>query len=367
MKTLKISAIIAIFCLCFIHSYSQDLTKKAIKVRHITDSIGYSNSAEKIEAFLKKVNEKQGNDLAKVRKNTSINENSSWKVAISPHDDYSYVGYLYPAIFENISSPLVLIFGVCHKAKQFGLENKIIFDSFNSWCAPYGNLAISSLREMLQEKLPKEFYVINDSVQQIEHSVEALIPLLQYYNKNVKIVSILVPYMSFDKMKEISKFLTSTILKYLQKNKLEWGKDFSILISNDAVHYGDEDWGGKNYCRFGTDSAGYKKAINFDKEIIRHCFEGNISLNNIQKFINYTVQEEDFREYKWTWCGRYSIPFGLLTAYQLQELLKIKLINTFIGYSTSIEHPPLKLSDAIGTTAPANLHHWVAYAAIGWK
>lgn len=41
---------------------------------------------------------------------------------------------------------------------------------------------------------------------------------------------------------------------------LEWGRDFCIVISTDAVHYGDKEWGGKNYAPYGTDSAGYAKA-----------------------------------------------------------------------------------------------------------
>ena len=142
-----------------------------------------------------------------------------------------------------------------------------------------------------------------------------------------------------------------------------------MLISTDAVHYGDEDWGGKNYAPYGTDSLSLVEVKNIELEIINNCLVGEVSPPKIQKFIQYTVQENDYKEYKWTWCGRYSVPFGLLTAYHLNKLSKnIILKGDLFGYSTSIDHTKIKVDDLnMGTTAPANNHHFVGYAAIGYK
>jgi hypothetical protein len=82
-----------------------------------------------------------------------------------------------------------------------------------------------------------------------------------------------------------------------------------------------------------------------------------------------TLDDLDFRKYKWTWCGRYSIPLGLLTSFYLTELQHRKPLSGIpVGYSTSIEREPIPVKDiGMGVTAPANIHHWVGYPAIGYK
>ncbi|MEZ5000386.1 MAG: AmmeMemoRadiSam system protein B [Bacteroidales bacterium] len=37
------------------------------------------------------------------------------------------------------------------------------------------------------------YYLVNDSMHNIEHSLESMVPFLQYYNREVEIVPILVP------------------------------------------------------------------------------------------------------------------------------------------------------------------------------
>jgi MEMO1 family protein len=172
-----------------------------------------------------------------------------------------------------------------------------------------------------------------------------MVPFLQYYNRKVQIVSILVPYMSFGRMDSISKALAASINKALQKNKLEWGKDVAIVISNDAVHYGDTDWGGRNFARYGADSAGYKKAVEFERALISSTLEGDLSPGKIKEFNTNTVSEKDHHEYKWTWCGRYSVPFGLLTSFYLNEKNKIPLRGKSFGYSTSLQNSHIPVSD----------------------
>lgn len=95
---------------------------------------------------------------------------------------------------------------------------------------------------------------------------------------------------------------------------------------------------------------------------------GMLEPEKIKSFNGLTVQDTNFREYKWTWCGRYSVPFGLLTAYYLNKIVDGKSLNGIpVGYSTSIDHPKLPVENLnMGMTAPANSHHWVGYAAIGY-
>jgi len=349
--------------------YAQDDGKQGqIKVRSMVDTVGFPNTAEKLDRFMNYI---EGNEYDLVKKtldDAGMNETLRWKTVICPHDDYTYVGNVYPSILRNIHAKTVIIIGVCHKARQYNLENKLIFDSFSHWKMPYGNVPVSDLRDKIIKRLDKNIYDVNDEVQSEEHSVEAIIPMLQYYNKDVEIISIIVPYMSYGVMNDIAKPLSLAIQETALRNKLEWGKDYAVVISSDAVHYGDEDWGGKNYADYGVDSAGYCKAVNHEHEIMSSCLEGRILPEKIRKFTSYTVSDDDFREYKWTWCGRYSVPLGLLTTYYLQELYGDNLKGTIVKYATSIDHPQVPVSETrMDVTAPANNRHWVGYAAIGYR
>jgi hypothetical protein len=59
-----------------------------------------------------------------------------------------------------------------------------------------------------------------------------------------------------------------------------------LLISSDAVHYGDEEWGGNNYAPYGTDSTGNAQAVAHELEIIRTCFTGALTQEKIERFFS---------------------------------------------------------------------------------
>jgi len=337
-------------------------------VRGLVDTVGFAQYAWQMDSLMARILRLQNKLMLKAIQQANITPQTAFKVAISPHDDYGYVGYLYPAVMEGIKAQTVIIFGVAHKARLLNLENQIVFDTYPAWHSPYGPIKVSDIREEIINALPANVYQINDSMQTIEHSVEALLPFLQYYRKDRQFVSILVPYMSFERMREIARPLARAIARVAQKHNWQWGKDFALLISTDAVHYGDQDWGGKNFAYYGTDSAGYQKAVQHEMEIINTCLAGPLQEDKLKRFTRFTVQEDDFRKYKWTWCGRYSVPFGLETAYYLAKELKQTLNGRLIGYANSIDHEPLPVKDlGMGFTAPANAHHWVGYVAMGWE
>ena len=349
-------------------SEKSKLVPRKTTVRGLVDTVGFAHLSWQMDSLMQRILRLQKKPLLKAIQQGEVTPQTQFKVAISPHDDYGYVGYLYPAVMEGIKAKTVIIFGVAHKARLLNLENQIIFDTYPAWHGPYGPIKVSNIREEIINQLPDKVYQINDSMQTIEHSVEALLPFLQYYRRDREFVSILVPYMSFERMRQIAQPLARAIAKVANRRHWQWGRDFALVISTDAVHYGDQDWGGKNFAFYGVDSAGYEKAVAHEMEIINNCLKGPLREEGIRKFTQYTVQVNDFKKYKWTWCGRYSVPMGLETAYYLSKELKQNLTGRLIGYANSIDHAPLPVKDLrMGFTAPANMHHWVGYVAMGWE
>ncbi len=340
----------------------KNMTHKTKIRSHLVDTVGFAQYGWQVDSIFNRIKEYQGDQL---KNSTRYLSKKPAKAVLSPHDDYTYVGYLYPATLEQIKAKTVIIFGVAHKAKQLNLENRIIFDSYDYWKGPFGNVKVSGLREKIMDNLPKGLYEVNDSMQAIEHSVEAMIPWLQYFNRKVQIISILVPYMSFDRMKTIAKPLAEAIKKATASEDMTWGKDYAFILSSDAVHYGDEGWGGQNFAFYGTSHTGYAHVKEQEQKVM-HTISGNISDGMIHKFCELTVDDKDYKKYKWTWCGRYSVPMGLLTINTLNEMLYgTSLRGEVIGYSTSIEREPIPVKDlGMGVTAPAYDHHSVGYAAI---
>ena len=113
----------------------------------------------------------------------------------------------------------------------------------------------------------------------------------------------------------------------------------------DAVHYGDEDWDGRNFAFLGADTTGYDKAVKHEQEIMDNCLTGTLSKEKIKKFTEYTLNPDDYKEYKWTWCGRYSVPMGLLTSFYLAEKLQTPLKAQPLDYCNSISVSHIKVDD----------------------
>lgn len=290
-----------------------------------------------------------------------------WKTAISPHDNYRFAGQLYYESLKGINAPNIILIGVAHRARNYNLQDKLIFGTFTEWESPYGGIQVSPLNQEIMDNLPESNFVVNDSMQIIEHSLEAIIPWLQKKNRNAEIVPILVPYMNYQSIDSLSNNLADVVQKIIMEKHWEYGKDVAVVISNDAVHYGDLEWGdSKNMAPMGTDSVGTKKAMAMDLKIIDECLTGAMTDEKIKKFTEFTVQKEDHKEYKWVWCGRYSVPFGLSFSNNLNLLEnRTALEGTFLGYQTSIDHPLIEVEDlGMEVTALSTNRHWVAYTSI---
>ncbi len=336
---------------------------EAMNIRGFVDTVGFAHLGWQMDSIAARIERSDADTFG-----SHCHNGNPLRLAISPHDDYTYAGPLYFSLLKDVHAHTLILFGVAHKARALGIEGKMVFGNYKKWKEPYGEVAVSAMQNNILKSLDTSLYLISDTLQRVEHSLEALIPFLQYFNPGLEIIPILVPAMPFEKMQQAATALASAINTEAGKRNLNWGKDFALVISTDAVHYGDEDWGGKNYAPFGADTLGYWLAVDHEKEIMRNCFTGQLTPEKARKFSEYTVDSKDYREYKWTWCGRYAVPFGMLTAWNLAGLQHTTLGGCIYGYATSIDHPHLPVSDLhMGITAPAKLRHWVGYGAAGYR
>ena len=341
-----------------------------VRRRGLADTVGFAHLERQIEAVVQRIAAQDGARLERILDASGVSPADHWRMAIAPHDDYAYAGFMYPLVLRNLAAPVVIIFGVAHRARQLGIEDQLVFDGFTHWSGPYGDIAVSSLRDRIMARLPEGSYRVCDEMQSIEHSIEAKLPFLQHYHRAVEFVPILVPCMSFARMAELAPQLAVAIATIMEEDRLEWGADIALVASTDAVHYGDEDWGGRNFAIYGADAEGYAKALAHEQKILRDCFDGELRPGRIEQFTRYTLADHDHHEYKWTWCGRYSVPFGLLTAWHLQQREGGRpLAGTLLGYTTSLSDQRIEVGDldGMGVTAPATLRHWVGYAAVGFR
>lgn len=329
----------------------------AQNVRPVRDSVGFCWDAGEMNSFMTWLdqNARQDNFTSK-----------DLIGAISVHDDYLYAGKIYYPLFKLIKAKEVVIFGVTHgsvKKEMGNLQNILILDNFDKWKGPYGDVEISPLREIIKTKLPAEDFMVSNKAQSIEHSIEAEIPFLQYYNREVKITPIMVTQMSFEKMEEISGKLSEIILEYIKKNNLVAGRDIFFLISNDANHYG-EDF---NNSPYGLDLKAHAKATDNDRRILKENFNGIFNRNKIIDITKELWPGVDGAKTPPLWCGRYPIVMGLLTINQIAENLGSRMVRGKpFKYSDTMTEKVLPIKDtSMGLTAIFSPKHWCGWFTLG--
>ena len=329
----------------------------AQNIRPIRDNVGFCWTPSEMDTLISYLNS--------IDKNDNFSSNNL-VAGISPHDDYLYAGKIYLPLYKLIHSKEIVIFGVTHGTVRKAMNNPkdvLIFDDYNEWHGPYSKVEISPLREIIKNKLNKNEFIVSDKAQKIEHSIEALVPFLQYYNRNIKITPVMITEMQFERMEKISNDLSEIITDYINERKLELGKDIFFLISTDANHYG-EDFNNKPY---GDDMNAHFIATKNDRRIANAAFNGELTKIKIKNLTNELWTSEKNRPAP-VWCGKYSVPFGLLTINKIVSLTSNKKLNGEIfRYSDTWTEGviPIKHTN-LGTTAPFSLKHWCGFLSAGF-
>lgn len=326
-------------------------------LREIRDSVGFCWNGREMDSFIYWL------DNNKIVNEDFESENLF--AAISPHDDYLYAGRIYYPVYKMIKAKEIIIFGVTHGTVRKAIndpQNILILDEFDYWKGPYGNVKVSDLRNEIKSKLYTDFYEVNNLAHSLEHSIEALIPFLQHYNREIKITPVMVTRMPLDRMDSIAVKLSEVILNYANLKNLKPGKDLFILISNDANHYG-EDF--NNY-PYRLDELAHERATNEDRRIA-FLFNGDISNGKIADLTRELWTETEAKEIYPLWCGRYPIIMGLLTTKHLSEKLGKSISGKLFCYSDTFSEKVLSfIKSEMGLTAPFSLKHWVGFLSAGF-
>lgn len=342
--------------------------KPADGMRGQMDTVGFVTTAGQMDSVLA-----QCRALAAPRREALRREgwtdDTAMAAAVWPHDDYYYAGRLDALLAPHVRAKTVVLFGVFHKARVFEARDKLVFDAFDAWRGPYGPVTLSPLRGELIARLPAGDVIVDNDMHTVEHSLEAIVPWLQAQNRDVEIVPVLVPYMNWETLDRLAGETADALTGLMKEKGWVLGRDVAIVASADAVHYGDAGWGGSDFAAFGTTPDGYAKAVDRDRALAA-TLTGPLDRGALRKFLYTCVDSTDVTRYTLTWCGRFSVPFGLDVASRVNASLSGRpLQGTLLDYGTSLGEVSLDLDriPGLGATAPNNLHHWVGYAAIGYR
>jgi len=329
----------------------------AQEIRPVRDDVGYCWNPASMKTLVDYLDRQERESF----------EPDGLVAAIAPHDDYLYAGRVEYPLFKILRAKEVVIFGVTHGTvrKEIGDPHEIlILDDFKQWPGLGEPMAISGLREYIKERLDRSVYVVNDKAQTIEHSIEAEVPWLQYFNPGVKITPIMVTGMPLEKMDEVSTKLAGVIASYMKDKGLAAGKDIFFLISSDGNHYGQDF----NNSPFGEGEQAWAASRALDQRIIRDCLTGVMDKSKVEALTGQ-LWGKTYLDYKNTyWCGKYSIPFGLLAAQKIiAQTANKKISGMLFRYSDTYSEGTLPLrKTGMGTTAPFSLRHWVSFCSIGY-
>ncbi|MFC1557016.1 AmmeMemoRadiSam system protein B [candidate division KSB1 bacterium] len=338
-------------------------------MRGLVDLTGFPHTADQMDYIGNLCEGLEKDAIAKNHERFGFSDETGFICGISPHDDYILAGRVYSYIHRSIKAKTVILIGNAHWSEAFGIRNMLIFGDFRQWRGPYGPVTVSTLRQRIIAGLSDESYTVDRKLVETEHSLEGLVPFLQYYNRDVEIIPVLIPYTDWETMNKLGIELADAVAKVVQENGWELGRDIAVLCSMDGQHYGDYGWSYYDFHPFGTDAAGFIKATDLDKRLINDYLSGIARSDRVFGLFSELVDQDDISRYKITWCGRFSAPFAVNFSINLAKKAEGReLTGYLLRYGTSLSDQWLPVAEyGLGTTSDTNLHHFVTFAAMGFK
>jgi AmmeMemoRadiSam system protein B len=338
-------------------------------VRGLVDLTGFPHTAEQMDRIGPMCEEAEAEALRTNAVKYGLDEESSFAFGICPHDDYMLAARVYVHIQKYIKAHTVILVGNAHWAETFGVRNRLIFGDFEAWKGPYGAVAVSDVRDELLARLRPDHYTVHRKLVETEHSLEALIPFLQYYNRDVRIVPLFIPLSDWRSIDNLGHALAGAVSEIVRERNWRLGSDVAVLCSADFQHYGDYGWSYYDYHPFGCDASGYEEATKLDLRLIRDYIEGPADQRRIERLFSELIDQNDISRYRVTWCSRFAVPFAVNFVRHLFDAVEDRIPEgLLLKYGTTLSDPWLPLQEmGLGLTGDANLHHFVTFGALGFR
>ncbi|HEU4385433.1 MAG TPA: AmmeMemoRadiSam system protein B [Anaeromyxobacteraceae bacterium] len=285
--------------------------------------------------------------------------------AICPHDDYLYAGRVYRQIVPLVTARTVVLVGVFHRYRRFGVRDRMIFDPYRAWRSPDGEIPVSALRQVVLSKLAPGEVTQDAAMHDSEHSVEAIAYWLRHQRTDLEILPILVPAMSLERMEKLAGRAGGALAEAMRARGLALGRDVAVVVSSDGVHYG-ADFGHVPFGEGGVEA--YARAMAVDRAILLGPLSGAVGAGKAGAFSATCVDPDEPDRYRLTWCGRFSVPFGLLLLEATARALgEPPPSGVPVALAASVDVPELPLRAlGLGATAPASLYHFVSHPAVAY-
>ncbi len=284
---------------------------------------------------------------------------------ISPHDDYLYAGRVYRQVIPLVTAKTVVLVGVFHKYRRFGAHDRVVFDPYRAWRSPDGDIAVSPLRDEILAAMPKDEASQDAASHDSEHSLEAIAYWLKHQRADVEIVPIIVPASPFERLLGIAGHLGAALAASMKRRGWSLGRDVAVVISSDGIHYGADF----QYTPFGEGGVeAYQKAAAQDRTILTKMLAGPVSADEARAFFTKAVNPAKPDEYRMPWCGRFSIPLGLMVLAETARGLGLATpVGTPVALGFTVDTPELPVrAIGMGPTAPASLYHFVSAPAVAF-
>jgi MEMO1 family protein len=319
-------------------------------VRGQKDSTGYASTAAQMDSVWRLAAEPPAPETFETPTGTVA-------AVIAPHDDYLYAGRVYRRVLPLVTARTVIVVGVFHRYRRFGEHDRLVFDDYSAWRTPDGPVPVAALRGELLRHLPSQDFVQDAASHDSEHSVEALVYWLHHARADLEIVPVIVPACAFGRLDTLARELAGALRASLTAHRWQLGRDVAIAISTDGIHYGPDF----HQTRFGDGGiTAYTSATELDRGLLTGPLRGEVTAAKAQTLYETFVDPDHPDTYRWTWCGRFSVPFGML----LLAHLAPRAVGHPLAYATSVGTPELPVRAlGLGATAPANLYHFVGYPA----
>ncbi len=145
--------------------------------------------------------------------------------AILPHAGYIYSGDVAGEVISRIKIPeLVVLVGPNHH----GRGEPIAVTATDAWTTPLGEVPVAKdFRAHLLNEIPQ--LVLDDRPHEQEHSLEVLLPFLQYVQSQVNIVPVALKHLDLEESSEFGRLLARAV-----KN---WHEPVLLVASSDMNHF----------------------------------------------------------------------------------------------------------------------------------